>query len=210
MTTSQFPQHLPHRLAVALLALLCVQGCASTVGSHAALPAEPGPVSTASPMPEEHAVAPSPTSAAMCECPVSAPQPSAEDDALSIGLRKLAAGDYHGAHARFTQYQREATSQQAKWEAGIALAYASMLPDSPYYQPQQSRKAYVQLSKNTPEDVDIKALLMRDALSSFARVSWRVDELEAQAEGQADALRKQEEALKRLRDLTLGQKESAP
>ncbi len=58
---------------------------------------------------------------------------SADYTFLEKGYRALARGDHVEAVRYFQRYQRLEESPVADWEAGIAIAYDSMLPQSPFY-----------------------------------------------------------------------------
>ena len=112
----------------------------------------------------------------------------------------------------FQRYQRLESSPQADWEAAIAIAYDSMLPRSPFYDPEAARKAYEELRGRESEEwlVHDKVLMMRDALETFAAMEREITRLESDNGILQEDLAKREEALKRLRELTLGQKEGRP
>ena len=60
---------------------------------------------------------------------------------LDKGFKALVAGDHIEAVQYFQRYQRLESSPQSNWEAGIAIAYDSMLPASPFYDPAAARKS---------------------------------------------------------------------
>jgi hypothetical protein len=127
---------------------------------------------------------------------------------LDKGISALVAGEHIEAVQHFQRYQRLESSPRADWEAGIAIAYDSMLPRSPFYDPQAARKSYEGLKQQQIETdrVHEQVLLMRDALETFAAMQLQVNDLSSDNAILSEDLAKREEALKRLRELTLGQK----
>ena len=130
---------------------------------------------------------------------------------LDKGLLALAAGDHIEAVTYFQRYQRLELNPVADWEAGIAIAYDSMLPQSPFYDPAAARRSYQQLRKNMPEEAQFhqQVLMMRDALATFDSLQGKITELQSDKATLKQDLEKREEALRRLRELTLGQKGAA-
>jgi hypothetical protein len=131
---------------------------------------------------------------------------------LEKGFSALVAGEHIEAVQYFQRYKRLESSPLADWEADIAIAYDSMLPASPFYDPQAARKAYEALALR---DVQVEAahekvLMMRDALATFVAMDREITRLESDNAIVREDLAKREEALKRLRALTLGQKEARP
>ncbi len=71
------------------------------------------------------------------------------------------------------------------------------------------------IGKENRQEVDERKihreiLLMRDALTTFSVLQFQVTELQADKVELQEDLAKREEALKRLRELTLGQKGATP
>jgi tetratricopeptide (TPR) repeat protein len=149
-----------------------------------------------------------PDQASGCECTL----PGARDATfLERGVVVLARGDYIEAVQYFQRYQRLEKTPLAQWEARLAIAYASMLPSSPFYDVDAARAAYVELQADEPEgEKHHSVVLMQQALETF--VSWSAISrmLENRAAMLQEDLDKREQALKRLRELTLGQPEGAP
>ena len=145
-----------------------------------------------------------PEQAQDCACVVTE---EADYTFLDKGFNALVAGDHIEAVQYFQRYQRLESSPQANWEAGIAIAYDSMLPDSPFYDPAAARTAYGNLKDQQVGGVPIhtKALMMRDALETFVAMEQQISDLESDNALLRQDLEKREEALKRLRELTLGQ-----
>ncbi|MFV0278391.1 MAG: hypothetical protein ACK5HY_14580 [Parahaliea sp.] len=129
---------------------------------------------------------------------------------LERGYDAIAQGDHIEAVKYFQSYQRLETSPEAAWEAGVAIAFVSMLPNSPFYEPEASRKSWKRLNKEfTPQmrrQVHPTSLVMRDALESFSAMERHISDLEDNNAILKEDLGKREEALKRLRALTLGQR----
>jgi len=135
---------------------------------------------------------------------------------LEKGFSELVAGDHIEAVQSFQRYQRLEKSAEADWESGIAIAYVSTLPKSPFYDPVEAQKAFkiLQTQKKKQnvkgKNVHEKSLFMRDSLEAFAVMQRHMNDLLiANATLQQD-LRKREEALKRLRELALGQSAKQP
>lgn len=146
---------------------------------------------------------------ANCVC---TPEDQADYTFLEKGFSALVAGDHIGAVQHFQRYQRLESSPTADWEAGIAIAYDSMLPRSPFYDPEAARKSYKNLKKAPHEEMQPheKILMMRDSLETFVAMERRIGTLESDNDALKEDLEKREEAIKRLRELTLGQKGARP
>jgi tetratricopeptide (TPR) repeat protein len=129
---------------------------------------------------------------------------------LERGYAALARGDHIEAVQYFQRYQRLETSPEAAWEAGMAIAYVSMLQASPFFDPDAARKSWRRLSKSYTSDMQVhyQSLLMRDSLETFLTLERHITDLEANNATLKEDLEKREEALKRLRELTLGQRGS--
>ena len=91
-------------------------------------------------------------------------------------------------------------------EAKIAIAYLSILPDSPIYDGEAARTSYRQLRKGIQPDwkMNEKILLLQDSLETFLEMQQQLVELERDNATLRSELDKREKAIKRLRDLTLG------
>ncbi len=143
------------------------------------------------------------------------PACACEDDTgptfLDRGLSALAQGDHVEAVTYFQRYQRTESSPVADWEAEIAIAYDSMLPQSPFYDPEAARVSWRRLQDTQPGEgvFNEGTLMMRDALSAFAGMQQEIGELRSDNAQLTENLEKREEALRRLRELTLGQKGAA-
>ncbi|WP_220463758.1 hypothetical protein [Sediminihaliea albiluteola] len=137
-----------------------------------------------------------------------APEAAPDYTFLERGYMALAQNDYIEAVQHFQRYQRLESSPESDWESGIAIAYISMLPSSPFFDAEAARKTYRQLNKqlNPQMQVHEKSLLMRQSLETFVILDRHIADLEASNSTLKDDLHKREEALKRLRELTLGQR----
>jgi len=124
----------------------------------------------------------------------------------------LAAGDHREAVNYFRRHQRLESTPGADWEAGIAVAYDKMMPDSPYYNWRTAHESYLRLMREQPQGIEIhqQIQLMRDALAVFAKLHVSINDLQKEKRTLSENLEKRDEALRRLRELTLGQKGLAP
>ena len=197
----------------AAAAVLTLSACAN---SGQALP-PPSPPQASAPLTADAAAADQPVpelnlnlpGAEKCDCPVAA---SREDFTfLEKGYKALLDGEYETAMENFQRYQRLESSPRASLEAGLAIAYLRMLPRGPYYNPELARSSFKLLREQ-----DAKALkvhdytrLMRQALLNMLKLEAEQQQLEEKNQSLQADLKKREEALKRLRELTLGQKAPA-
>jgi len=195
-----------------------LQACAETPVTP---PAIDSPAAAAPPVAEsgEQAVA---TSQPVAELKLNLPQkpscpcnvkPTADHTFLEKGYRALLEGDYEEAMDNFQRFQRlEASSSVvADEEARIAIAYVRILPESPFYNPKKARRAYLGLRQYTGDAAKMHdyTRLMRQSLANMLEMQDRLGALEASNSTLQEDLKKREEALKRLRDLTLNQKATA-
>ena len=127
---------------------------------------------------------------------------------LERGFTALAVGEYIEAVQHFQRYQRLGKTPEADLEARIAISYVSILPASPFYDTNAARKSYRQLRKIPIKDMVIheQTLIMRHSLETFLMMDRKIRELDAENATLEQSLEKREEALKRLRELALGQK----
>lgn len=127
---------------------------------------------------------------------------------LEKGFSALAQGDHIEAVQHFQRYQRLEKSATAEWESSIAIAYISMLSSSPFYDAEAARKSYRKLKKEYADDMQVhdKTLIMAQSLESFVVMDRHIADLENNNATLKEDLEKREEAIKRLRELTLGQK----
>jgi hypothetical protein len=142
-----------------------------------------------------------------CDCN----QPVVQDHTfLERGVDAIGHGDYIDALQHIKRYQRLEKSAQSDWEAGISISYLSMLPSSPFYDVEAARKRYRRLSKQSTEGMVIhpSVLLMQESLEALVVMDRHIEDLESNNAILKEDLAKRKDALKRLRELTLGQKGS--
>lgn len=127
------------------------------------------------------------------------------------GYSALLDGEYEDAMEHFQRYQRLETSPRADLEAGIAIAYIRMLPRSSFYDPQAARTAFRELREKNAKKLVVhdSTRLMRQAVLNLLELQDKIDSLKAGNDRLKEDLAKREEALKRLRELTLSQKPAA-
>jgi tetratricopeptide (TPR) repeat protein len=132
---------------------------------------------------------------------------ASDHNLLDKGFRALESGDHREAVNYFRRYQRLDPSAGVDWEAEIAVTYDKMFPESPYYNSKAASESYHQLKRQQPEGVEVheKILMMRDALAILVALHQKIDDQQDENDVLAEDLEKREEALKRLRELTLGQ-----
>jgi len=195
------PAARPPVLVAAVLALLLVQACASTAPVDSAA-TEAGPQE----VPELTLNLPEQQD---CRC---TSEEQKDYTFLEKGLSALVAGDHIEAVQHFQRYQRLEDSPGAAWEADMAIAFDSMMPSSPFYDPQAARRSYKRLKNEQVEGLQAheKILLMQDSLEIFVTMEQRVWKLQNDNAVLEEELAKREEALKRLRELALGQKGARP
>jgi hypothetical protein len=192
-------------LVAPLLLTLLLQAC-STVPSSApqqpaAGPATPPPAGEGA-VPELQLNLPQQS---QCQCPVPPPE---DYTFLEKGYHALLDGEYDTAMEHFQRYQRLETTPRAQLEAGIAIAYVRMLPRSAFYDPAKARSAFQLLREQNAKELKVHnyTRLMRQALLNMLELQDEIDKLKSRNDGLKEDLKKREEALKRLRDLTLNQK----
>ena len=203
------------KLTAPVVLALLLQACvaAPPVPETAASPnvvAEPAPekqAATRSPddVPELTLSLPAP---GKCDCSTA---PAPDYTFLEKGYRALLDGEYDDAMQHFQRYHRLETSPRADLEAGIAIAYVQMLPRSSFYDPQVARSSFKVLREKNAKKLRVHdyTRLMRQSLINLLELQSDIDELKARNITLKDDLKKREEALKRLRDLTLNQKPAA-
>lgn len=129
---------------------------------------------------------------------------------LERGYSALALGEHIDAVEYFESYRRLEKTPEAEWEADMAIAFISMLPSSPFYDTRAARKSFVRLNEALIENPDMqlhnKAMIMREAVGAMVVMDRHNADLENANANLKDDLQKREEALKRLRELTLGQR----
>ncbi len=144
-----------------------------------------------------------------CNC---APVPVEDYTFFDKGYRSLLDGEYRDAMQHFERYQRLESSPRADLEAGIAIAYLRMLPRSPFYDPVVARDTFRVLREKNAKDLKVNesTRLMRQALLNMLQLQKKIDQLKQNNKTLKVDLEKREEALKRLRELTLSQKGTSP
>ena len=130
---------------------------------------------------------------------------------LEKGFDALEEGDYIEAVQSFQRYQRVEQSPEAQLEAKIAIAYVSTLSKSPFFDPVEARRAHRHLYKQFMPGMEIhqEIIFMRDSLETFGVMQRHIVNLEASNATLTEDLKKREQALKRLRELALGQPASS-
>ena len=161
-----------------------------------------GCASAPEPTPEPVIAAPPPAALNLPEPGIEA-CPCEEAEALvenyfDRGVRSLAARYYEQAKTYFERH-REDGSSEAQREADVGIAFVTLMSDQ---------------VRDVPEDgavgVDERAEVMILALAAVQTLEGRIESLDALVAALSKDLKKREEALKRLRDLTLGQQEVSP
>jgi len=130
---------------------------------------------------------------------------------LEKGFVSMARGDHEEAMEYFRRYRRLESSAAAAWEAAIAIAFVKSLGDSPYHDAEEARKSYRELVKEDWRSMQLheQTLLMRQSLENFRDMDRKIDSLKETNRSLRDDLKKREEAIQRLRELTLGQPAAA-
>ena len=176
---------------LSLFAVLVVAGCASSSPYNSGgSTAEPAPEITLN-MPQRE-----------CQC-----EPEQSDVAfLEKGFGSLHEGQYLEALQYFQRYQRLEKTDRADLQSKIAIAYLSIIPDSPIYDSEAARDSYRQLRKQVRQHEPLhgKIQLVQDSLETFLAMESSIVDLKQDNERLRNELAKREEAIKRLRDLTLG------
>ena len=125
---------------------------------------------------------------------------------MERGLQSMDEGAYLEALQYFQRYQRIEKSELATVESGIAIAYLSVLPESPIFDRDAARETYSELQPRITDDMNLhsEVQLMKLSMDSFLDMYTQVDRLKQTNGSLRVELEKREEAIKRLRDLTLG------
>lgn len=183
----------------ALVVLLLTTGCVTTPPTEEAPAAQQPPPEITLHLPQ----------AQTCEC---TPEETLDYTFLEKGFASLAGGEHAEALEYFQRYRRLESSAAADWEADIAIAFTHSLGDGSEYDPDEARKAFRDLRKADWQAMDLhqQTLLMRQSLETFLQMERESRELERTIRTLRSDLEKREEALKRLRELTLGQTGSTP
>lgn len=95
-------------------------------------------------------------------------------------------GDYREAVNYFRRYQRLESSPSVNWEAGIAIAYVKMLPQSPYYNWRAAHEAYLRLMREQPTGIALheNIALLRETLAILVDLHLQINDL---GRGECDA-----------------------
>tara|TARA_R110001599_G_scaffold189660_2_gene384391 strand:- start:2016 stop:2627 length:612 start_codon:yes stop_codon:yes gene_type:complete len=184
-------------------ALLGLSACAATPESAEA-PSEAPPAEAGAAVTEAPQLTLNLPSRSGCDC---ASKPASRDYTfLERGYRALSEGDAVAALQHFQRYKRLELEPAAQWEADIAIAYLGMLPDSPFYDHDAAEATFRRLVAQFTDEMQVHptALLMRDSLAAFALLNRHISDLESSNATLREDLQKREEAIKRLRELTLG------
>lgn len=181
--------------------LLVLQACAQT-------PDEPAAATSAASeeVPEITLNLPAETP---CNCVEEA---TADYTFLEKGFSAMANGSHEDAMEHFRRYRRLESSPEANWEAGIAIAFMKSLGDSPYHNAEEARKSYRELIKEDWQAMELheQTLLLRQSLENFRDMDREMAEVKQANKTLQEDLEKREEAIQRLRELTLGQPGAAP
>ena len=188
--------------AAAILACL-LQACATSAPPEPASETQPPAQSQPQPVPELTLNLPK-----QKDCICKEAEESRDYTFLEKGFDALVVGEYIEAVQYFQRYNRLEDTPESDWETGIAIAYISMLAQSPFYDPEVARKSYRRLKKKYGDNLDLHemTLMMRDSLETFVGMERNIEKLQADNATLRKELEKREEAIRRLRELTLGQK----
>lgn len=159
--------------------------------SACATPPEPEVAEAPPPEPELNLNLPDPSVQASCDCNALA----AEENYFDRGVRALAARDYQQARRYFERHRQEG-GDEVQREADVGIAFVTLMSEA------------VSTDSSTSIGVDERAEVMILALAAVQTLEGRIQALDALNRALSKDLEKREEALKRLRDLTLGQQES--
>ena len=142
-----------------------------------------------------------------CDCQAELTPPALTS--LDKGFKAMSTGDYVEAVQHFKRHRKRQDTATASWEAGIGIAYASMMTNSPLYDAEAARKSYRRLKKKPIAEMRPRphqqSILMAEALETFVVMDRHISDLESTNATLKKDLQKREEAIKRLRELTLGQ-----
>lgn len=190
-----------------ILALALLQACSTA-------PVEQGGMQ---PVSEESAEAPQPEPELTLNLPGGQCECGAESDPLDRtlldrGLTALVQGDHIDALQYFQRYRRLEKTALADWESGVAIAFLATLQDSPLWDPDEAYRSARDLKKRQRDDwqVDQRIRMMLISLESFRVMYRHVGDLQGANATLQEDLAKREEAIRRLRELTLGQTEARP
>ncbi len=125
---------------------------------------------------------------------------------LEKGFTALHQGGYLESLQYFQRYQRMEKTPIANMEARIAIAYLSILPESPIFDSEAARDSYRDIRRDLRPDWTLheRVQLLQDSLESFLNMQAQLTETEQDNAMLRAELARKEQAIKRLRDLTLG------
>jgi hypothetical protein len=169
---------------VSFAAVLAITGCSSTPEEISSEPTLAEPELTLN--------LPEPT-VSSCDCEALV---DSDENYFDRGVRALAARDYDQA-VRYFESHRLGGGTQEQREADVGMAFVTLMSKSLGADADTGSSA-----------VDERAEIMVLALAVLATLEGRLETLDALNRTLSKDLEKREEALKRLRDLTLGQQES--
>lgn len=148
---------------------------------------------TTSDQPEMTLNLPTPGVEESCDCEALALE---QENDFDRGVRALAARDYDRARTHFERH-RTTQSTEAQRESDVGIAFVTLMSEAS------------NLDDAGSAGVDERAEVMILALAAVQTLEGRLEALRALNEALSKDLEKREDALKRLRDLTLGQQEGA-
>lgn len=183
-----------HVVAVLILVLTILAGCGNNPPAYRKKPAE-----RVKPVPELNLNLPSEEEACL--------QPDPEDRSfIEKAFVALESGDHLEALQYFQRFQRTEQGDVERLEARIGIAYLIFVPASPVHDLQAARSMYRELRNVEMDDsqMHMETVIMRDAMDAFHQLEAQISDLRARNRVLSDNLEKREEALKRLRDLTIG------
>jgi hypothetical protein len=92
------------------------------------------------------------------------------------------------------------------------VTYIRSLPQSPIYNAAKAREDFRELDRRDWQSLQLhpQSLFLRQSLETFDELSGQIQELARANASLREDLRKREEAIKRLRELTLGQTGAKP
>jgi hypothetical protein len=169
------------RFVIVATTTLLVLGCATP---ETETPQQEAPVSAAA------LNIPDPLSNDGCDCEEVV---VVEENYFDRGVRALAARDYDQAATYFERH-RDTEGSEAQREADVGIAFVTLMSE-----------ASIAADDSTASGIDERAEVMILALAAVQILEGRLEALDALNKAISEDLEKREEALKRLRDLTLGQ-----
>lgn len=182
------------RASIILLIVLAVSACSSNQSSYKKKPPE-----RAKPVTELNLNLPGDQQTSF--------KPNLSDQSsLDKGLDALEQGLYIEALRFFKRYLRNERTLTSELNARLAINYLIFIPSSPVHDLKEAKKVYRKLRKElTPGVVlNTRVQFIKESMEAFLLLEKQISALEEKNLQLTDDLKKREEALKRLRDLTLG------